>query len=243
MDARVRNPLAAGFYTIAEAARLIRVGRERRIHGWLRGYPGRNVGPLLERDFAPIDKDEELSFLDLMEVRFVEHFREHGVKARSLRLAADRLRAELDTSHPFASKRVLLVADQADVYVKEVLKESAKAAEDFRLRSLVSGNYVIYEAIRNALLPGVTFEADGDLTDTWAPIPDRFPNIIINPKIAYGQPSIPRGIPTATLRDAVRAENDNIDAVAYWYGVNTTDILEAINFEQALDETARQKAA
>ncbi len=243
MDARVHNPLAAGFYTVAEAARLIRIGSERRIYGWLRGYAGRDTGPLLARDYDPIGDAEELSFLDLMEVRFVEHFREHGVKVRSLRIAGEKLRKELDTVHPFASKRVLLVADQIDVFVKEVLRESAKLAEDLRLRSLVSGNYVMYEAIRQSLLPGVTFEAKGDLVDTWAPIPLQFPNIVVNPRVAYGQPVTQSGIPTATLRDAVRAENDNLDTVAYWYGVRTAEIAEALKFEQALDEAARQRAA
>jgi hypothetical protein len=43
------NPLARGFYTVGEAARLIEVGNARRIHHWLRGYPGSGAGPLLKR--------------------------------------------------------------------------------------------------------------------------------------------------------------------------------------------------
>ena len=92
------NLLAAGFYTVQEAARLIEVGSVRRITGWLRGYPGRNVEPLLTRDYAKIGDYEELSFLDLMEVRFVEHFREQGVKVRTLRRA-------LENARPISKRR------------------------------------------------------------------------------------------------------------------------------------------
>src|SRR6185312_4494977 len=141
------NPLARGFYTVQEAARLIQVGSTNRIYGWLRGYPARQIGPLLTRDYEPIGEHEELSFLDLMEIRFVEHFREHGVKARSLRIAASRLRDEYKTEHPFALEKVILIADKADVFVEEVLRESADEAADPRLRSLLTKNYVMYEAI------------------------------------------------------------------------------------------------
>ena len=93
MDAIRRvNPLAAGFYTVPEAARLIEFGDARRIYGWLRGYPRSTMGPLLRRDYQPIEGDEELSFLDLMEVRAIEHFRESGVRAKTLRRAIEEAR-------------------------------------------------------------------------------------------------------------------------------------------------------
>ena len=240
---RVTDPLARGFYTVPEAARLIRVGSARRIFGWLRGYPGRDIGPLLSRDYQPIGDNEELSFLDLMEVRFVEHFRERGVKLKALRLAAERMRRDYKTAHPFALKDVLLVADKADVYVKEVLRESAEAAGDIRLRSLVTNNYVMYEAIKRALLPGVEFDPTTQLASEWKPIPDRFPSILIDPRKAYGKPVLPMGIPTGVLVDAWRAENENADAVAYWFQISVSDVAQAIAFEQALDARPAQQNA
>ena len=65
------NPLARGFYSVKDAARLIENARARRIYGWLKGYPDRDIGPLLERDYTPINDRQELSFLDLIEVRFL----------------------------------------------------------------------------------------------------------------------------------------------------------------------------
>lgn len=99
------NPLAAGFYTISDAARLIEVGSARRILGWLRGYPKRRIGPLLNRDFMPIGGHEELSFLDLMEIRFVEYLREQGVKVQTLRKALENARIVFKEEKPLASEK------------------------------------------------------------------------------------------------------------------------------------------
>lgn len=239
----VENSLAQGFYTVPEAARLIQVGSTRRIYGWLRGYPSRDIGPLLERDFAPLNRHEELSFLDLMEVRFVEHFREHGVKLRSLRIAAKRLKQELKTSHPFAFERIYLLADKVDVYIQDVLKESAGKAEDKRLRSLLSGNYVMQEMIKQSLLPGVYFDPNSRLAKMWTPVPERFPQIVVDPLIAFGQPAGPKHIPTRTLYDAWVAEKEDADSVAYWYEVAMTDVLDAVKFEKFLDRRSQEHAA
>jgi hypothetical protein len=243
MGQALRNPLAQGFYTVPEAARLIRVGSARRIYGWLRGYAGRGVGPLLERDYQPLGDTDELSFHDLMEVRFVEHFREHGVKVRSLRIAAKRLREELKTKHPFASQKVILTADKADVFVKEVFRAAAEETDDVHLRSLTTNNYVMYETIRKLLIPGVEFNASTELASRWHPIPDRFPSVIVDPRVARGQPALPKGVPTEVLFDSWRAENKNVDAVAYWFNIPSTDVLQAVKFEQALDEDYQRRAA
>jgi uncharacterized protein (DUF433 family) len=240
---RVSTKLGQGFYTVSEAARLIRVGNSQRIYGWLRGYSGREVGPLLERDFAPIDDVQELSFLDLMEVRFVEHFREHGVKVRSLRLAAEKLRNELGTKHPFALQRVHVVADHADILVEEAFRNSATEAGDPRLRSLLTDNYVMYEAIKQNLLPGVMFDTSSHLARSWIPRPIEFPGIGIDPHVAYGQPATAKGIPAATLYDAWKAENENIDNVAYWYGIPSPEVIEAVRFQEHLIQRGEARAA
>jgi uncharacterized protein (DUF433 family) len=237
------NPLAAGFYTVPEATRLIRVGNAQRIYGWLKGYPGRQIGPLLDRDFAPIDDQQELSFLDLMEVRFVEHFRVHGVKVRSLRRAAASLRTEFKTKHPFALSKVLLAADKADVFVVEAFRKAAEAEADPRLRSLTTHNYVMYEAIKQSLVPGIEFDPASHLARQWAPLPDRFPSIVINPLRAFGRPALPRGIPTETIREVWEGEGQRADPVAEAYGISTKDVMDAVDFERALDAPLESVAA
>jgi uncharacterized protein (DUF433 family) len=228
------NPLARGFYTVVEAARLIENGRAPRIYGWLRGYPKRDIGPLLTRDYRPINDREELSFLDLIEVRFVEHFRHHNVKMRTLRRAAEKLRSEFDTPHPFASDRVHLVADPADVFLI-IMRDAAKETRDRALLSLTTDNYVFEEIIKRHLVPGISFDRRDHLARRWIPRPTEFPEIVVDPHIAFGQPVGPSHIPTTTLFSSWQAEDEDEDAVAFWFEIKAAEVRRAVDFEKHLD--------
>lgn len=237
-----QNPLAKGFYTVPEAARIIEGGRAARIHGWLKGYPGRQIGPLLTRDYHPIHNTQELSFLDLVEIRFVEHFLSHGAKHRTLRHAAGELRNEFRTPHPFATDKVHLVADKADVFL-EIMRESAKKEKDRALMSLTTKNYVMTETIKRDLLPGITFDRQSHLAERFAPRPKQFPHIIVDPRIAYGQPTGPDGVPTVAIYDAWEAEGENADEVAYWFKIPTAAVVDAVRFEKLLNAKEAAVAA
>jgi hypothetical protein len=236
------NPLARGFYTVPEAARLIEVGSRSRIYGWLKGYRGRAAGPLLIRDYTPIDNKQELSFIDLIEIRFVEHFREHGVKMPALRRAAEELRREFGTDHPFATSRVHLVTDKADVFL-EIMRESAEETKDRTLLSLTTRNFMMAEFIERFLVPGIVFDKQDHMARRWAPRHDRFPEIVIDPRVAYGQPVGPSGIPTATIMDTYVAEGENLDEVALWLGVPVAEAARAVNFEKFLNCRLQANAA
>lgn len=228
------NSLARGFYTVKDAARLIEHARAQRIYGWLKGYPDRDIGPLLDRDYKPVNDRQELSFLDLIEVRFVEHFRAHEVRLRTLRRAADRLRKEFDTPHPFATDQIHLAADKADVFLV-VMRESAKEERDRALLSLTTDNYILEEIIKRNLVPGLVFDRRTHVARRWTPRPIEFPDIIIDPRVAYGQPIVESGVPTAVLLSSWEAEND-LDEVAFWHGVKSSEVQRAVEFEKFLDE-------
>ena len=93
MDAPVENVLGRGVYGAAEALRLINFRRRPDASGrsvsrqtitrWLRGYdysagagPKKHCGPLWTPDYANDDDTVELSFRDLIELRFVKAFRD-----------------------------------------------------------------------------------------------------------------------------------------------------------------------
>lgn len=240
-DRRI-NPLARGFYTVQEAARLIEGANATRIYGWIKGFPQRETGPLLNRDYAPVKGRHELSFLDLIETRFVEHFRKHHVKPRAIRKAAEKLRAELNTSHPFATGRVHLVADKADVFIR-VMRETAAETGDTALRSLTTDNFVMEQIIKQQLVPGLQFDDRNGLARRWAPRHDQFPQVIVDPYVAYGQPALPSGKATAALFAAWRAEGGDYDRAAYWTGASTQDLRAAVDFEQTLSHAAEKVAA
>jgi uncharacterized protein (DUF433 family) len=234
------NPLARGFYTVNDAARLIEAGRARRIMGWFRGYPRSQVGPLLVRDFQPIGGHEELSFLDLMEVRFVETFREAGVGVRALRQALVTARDVFKDEKPLVSARIrfVMTKDRKNLFSEEVLKPVAKATHDTRLWSLLTRQYEMYTFIMDRLERGVTFDPQTDLANQWTPRPDRFPDIIIDPRIAYGQPALPNGFPTQTIYESWRAEDEDYGSVSDWFDIPLTDVQSAVAFEQYLNSQA-----
>lgn len=239
------NPLARGFYTVRDAARLIEVGDARRIHGWLRGYPGRKTGPLLIRDYQPLGKTQELSFLDLMEVRFVEHFREIGVKPQTLRRCLETARAKFNDDKPLLKQGVLFIPtdDRRKVVVEEVLKPAAEESADAALWNLVDRNYEFNQFIERHLARGLTFDPKTELTSAWAPRAKDFPEIIIDPAVAYGQPVVPKHIPTATLFEAWQAEDGDAATVADWFNIPTDQVQMAVGFEQLLRHEEHALAA
>jgi uncharacterized protein (DUF433 family) len=232
------NPLARGFYTVREAARLIEVGSPARIRGWLKGYPGRKVGPLLKRDYKPIDDWQELSFHDLLEVRFVEFFREAGVKGSSLRVILKTAREVFKTDKPLATANVKYRAEAGgrDVFVEEVLRPTAEKekAEDRKLWSLVSKNYVALETIRQSLDTGVIFDPKTQIARQWIPRQEAFPEIIIDPRVAYGRPVTPSSVPTKTIWESWVAEDEDFAAVSDWFEIPPDEVTMAIEFEKCL---------
>lgn len=239
------NPLARGFYTVRDAARLIEVGSAQRIRGWLNGYERRQVGPLLKRDYAPIGSAQELSFLDLMEVRFVEWFREAGVKPQTLRQCLDTARERFEEDKPLLKQGVLFIPtdDRRKIVVEEVLKPAAKEHRDKKLWNLVDRNYEFNGFIEGNLARGLTFDPETELTATWKPRPRDFPDVLMDPRVAYGQPTVPRRVPTSTLYEAWLAEAQEVTAVADWFDVPDDQVLMAIEFEKLLQHEERALAA
>jgi uncharacterized protein (DUF433 family) len=232
------NPLIRGFYTLPEATRLIEVGNHRRILGWLQGYPKRATGALISRDYQPIDKQQELSFLDLLEVRFIEHFREQGVRVQTLRRCLETARELWKTDKPLATSHIRFKArkDGKDVLAEEVLRPAAEETKDPKLLSLCTRQYEIYVAIREILVKGVSFDPHSHLAVRWIPRPAKFPEIIIDPTVAYGRPTGPSRVPTSVLYNAWKAEGRKLDPVADWYEVSLAEAKTAIDFELELQQ-------
>lgn len=231
------NPLARGFYTVREAARLIEVGSPRRITGWLKGYHDRKVGALLKRDYEPLDGVQELSFHDLLEVRFVEFFLQNGIKSKSLREALKNARRVFGTDKPLASANIKFRSEKGvqDIFVEEVLKPAAEKTGDTKLWSLVTKNYVEYETIRQSLDIGVVFDPKTTMARQWVPRQSQFPDIVIDPKVAYGRPVTPSSVPTKTIWESWVAEDEDFAAVSDWFEIPPSEVHMAIEFERCLE--------
>jgi uncharacterized protein (DUF433 family) len=224
------DPVAGGFYTVREAARLLRIDSSRRVRDWLTGHSHSDAGPIIRAQYKRIGQTQELGFLDLMEVRFIEHFRRQEISLQSLRKAAENARKELNLDHPFATSDVRFMTDR-----KEIFLHTAKEEGDTFLLNLMTNQIEIYEALEQALARDLTFDPQSGIARRWRPMPGDFPNVVVDPLIAYGQPVIePSCVPTAALHEMWKAENKNVRAVAEWFEISGEQAEEAIYFEAKL---------
>jgi uncharacterized protein (DUF433 family) len=220
---RRSDPLLGGFYTVAEAARLLRIDNKQRIYRWL----SEEDDAVIKRDYRRLGRSQELSFWDLFEIRFVETFLAQNLSLRFLRKVAAKARAEFKTQHPFALAGSRYLTDRKRIF-RQTAEEAGETTHD-----VLSGQYEMYDTIERVLAKGVEFNPKTLLAEEWPPY-SECPHVIINPRYAYGHPVIgEKRIPTAALYRLWKAEG-NADKVAKWYGVTAEEVDEAIEFEVRL---------
>jgi uncharacterized protein (DUF433 family) len=224
------DPLAGGFYTVREAARLLQIESGRRVAGWLAGHHGVKADAVIRRDYEPIGGSQELSFSDLMEVRFINHFRRQGVPLQTLRKIAQKARNDLGQKHPFALSNVKFMTDRKRVFSQVVEETGCKRTLD-----ILGDQYEMYDVIETVLAKYVAFHSVTGLAEFFKPLGAECPNVVIDPRFAYGKPVISdRHIPTAALFRQLRAEKGDIKRVAQWYKVEPSEVEEAAEFETRL---------
>ena len=224
---REPDPLLAGFFTVRDAARLLQMENSRRIGGWLSGWPGSKSGPVINRDFD----GRSISFLDLMEIRFIEHFRKQGVTMPTIRRAASQLRKELSVQHPLA----LANSDKYLTDRRRIFGQAAEAEGDKKTWDLATNQYVMWAAIEALVARGVEFDPVSELAKVWRPMENDFPNVIVDPRLAFGRPVIgQRPTPTGTLLKQWKAGGGDTAKVARWFRIGEDDVDQAVGFELSL---------
>ena len=222
--------LGLGLYTIPEGARLTGVpGRS--IRRWLLGYRYRrddatHAQPSVWRADAPtVDGVTGLSFLDLIEVRFVHAFRQHGVSWKVIRLAAERACEEFQRTHPFVSRRFKTDG-------RWIVLETIEEAGERNLLDLVRNQFEFEKIVAPLLKGGLEF-ADDDEVVRWFPNwPKR--QVVIDPGRCFGRPIVAAGgVPTEILAKAVEVEG-SARTVAKWYEVPLSAVEAAVEFEGRL---------
>lgn len=216
------DPLLSGFFSISDASDLL--GRSQQsVRGWLNGYPNSVRGPVIERDFAG---SRTVSFLDLMELRFIAFFRSQGVSMPTLRKAAERARIDWDVQHPLALASSKYVTDR-----KKVIAWSAEETGDDRAWDMATGQHEMWVTIEQTIERGVTFDPKTYLARIWAPKPGEFPNVLIDPRVAFGRPFVEgTSVPTRTLFRQWQADGHKAK-VAAWFDVPEDAVETAISYE------------
>jgi uncharacterized protein (DUF433 family) len=216
------DPLLAGFYSPADASRLLQVASPK-LRGWLNGWSNSASGPVIDRDFKG---SRTISFLDLMELRFIEAFRSQGVSMPTLRAAAARARKEWHQSHPFALSKARYLTDRRSVFAQVAEQEGDRVTWD-----MATGQHEMWDVIEATIAKGVQFDPKSDLALRWFPLQAEFPMVVIDPAKAFGKPALDSGVPTAAIHRMWRAEGGKIGRVAEAFGIDPADAQAAIEFE------------
>jgi uncharacterized protein (DUF433 family) len=221
-------PLGVGYYTVPEAARLIRLP-ERNIRRWLGGYTYVSAGkhgrmPPLWLPELPANADHlELSFRDLIELRFVQAFVAEGVDLRVVRTCLERARAAVDDPRPFSTRRFR--TDGRTIFL-----DTLKATGESEVLDLKRGQFVIGSVIERTFRD---LDLDDDVVARWRPFEGKA-SIVIDPQRAFGQPiAADYGVPTIALADAVKVER-SVERVAHLYEVPVSIVRDAVRFETIL---------
>jgi uncharacterized protein (DUF433 family)/DNA-binding transcriptional MerR regulator len=236
MASSKQSLLGLGVYTVPEAARLTRVSAPR-IRRWLTGYTftardgQSSSSPVWEPQIRPTRGELVLSFRDLLEVRFVDAFRRHGVSWKTIRLAAERAAEIVEDSHPFSTKR--FKTDGRSIFA-DIVQETGEES----LLDLAKSQYAFKLVVDSFLFEGLEFSDLRGAPVRWWPL-GRDRRVVIDPERSFGQPIVtPESVPTAILAKAVEAEEGSIESVARWYLVDPKAIRDAVEFETKLATAA-----
>jgi uncharacterized protein (DUF433 family)/DNA-binding transcriptional MerR regulator len=214
-----------GLYTVPMAARYLHAGQHR-LRAWINGYQDSGAPPIIHRQLPRVNGRTLLGFLDLIEARFIKHFRDLGLSPQSIRKFAEKLRARHNTDHPFATNKAFRTDG------KTIFMEIAKTDEDKKILNLLNDNFEMGDVIEASLFKSILY-AD-DLAVRWHPSRD-YPRIVLDPKFAFGRSTIEGiWIPTDTLAAAADAEGD-IAAVAEDFEIDYSDVAQAVAYEHSLN--------
>ena len=221
-------PLGIGYYTVPEAARLIRMPA-RNIRRWLGGYgfvsggkPGR-MPPLWTPELPANDDHLELGFRDLIELRFVNAFALEGVDLRIIRSCLERAREEVQDPRPFSTQRFR--TDGRTIFL-----DTLKATGENEVLDLKRGQFVIKAVIERTFKD---LDLDNEVVTRWRPFHGK-DSIVIDPQRSFGQPIAAEfGVPTVTLAEAVKSEG-SVERVARQYEVSASVVRDAVRFEEYL---------
>ena len=194
---------------------------------WLRGYihgPQQAYSaPLWEPDYVNPDDQIEVSFRDLIELRFVKAFRALGLSLPTIRECFDRAVEEVQDVRPFSTQRFRTDG-------KTIFLEITEPLSDVKMVDLRHRQSVFRSIIEPSLRD---LEFDASVVSRWYPRGAQRRTVVIDPKRAFGRPIVASGVPTQVIAEALSTEG-SADRVSKLFGIPTSEVRDAVSFEQKL---------
>jgi uncharacterized protein (DUF433 family) len=232
--------LGRGVYGAADALRLINFRRQRdatthyiarsTIRRWIRGYDYSTDGvthhsePLWTPDYVNDDETIELSFRDLIELRFVKSVRDVGLGLPTIRECFKRAVEAVQDQRPFSTRRFR--TDGKTIFLE--ITHDVREGELLDLKRRQS-------AFHRIVAPSLhDLEFDAEIVARWYPFGTSRKSIVVDPKRAFGRPIVVEGsVPTEILSEAVEVEG-SAEKVAKLYEVPLAAVRDAVAFQQQL---------
>lgn len=221
--------IGRGVYSVAEAARLTGIP-SKRIRRWLEGYTFVSSGkrhaspPIISSALGRTAGPLALTFSDLIELRFLEAFLNHGVSWASVRIAAKRAEEILGRSHPFSTRTFRTDG-------RYILAEIAGVDGVTELLNLVRNQYEFAKVVP-MLFAGLDYD-DSESPDRWWPM-TRKKLVVIDPSRSFGAPIVNLGgVPTRILAQSV-VSNGSDGMTARIFDVPLRAVRHAVQYERIL---------
>lgn len=222
--------LGVGLYAVPDAARLLQMPAVN-VRRWLGGYwysrrgERHDVPPLWSPELPNFDGNIEISFRDLIELRFVNAFVKAGLGLKTIRHCLDFARDVVDNDRPFSTSRFR--TDGRTIFLESIERE---ADSDAKLLDLKRHQYAFSKVLERSFKD---LDLEGNEVTRWRPYKGR-DTVVIDPQRAFGQPiAADFGVPTIALAEAVEAEG-SAERVAAMYEVSIEAVRDAVKFEQEL---------
>ena len=165
-----------------------------------------------------------LGFHDLLEIRFVHAFRQHGISLQAIRSASQQAKELFDQAYPFTCKR--FQTDGRSIFAT-VLSETG----DESLLDLIKRQYAFEQVFKPSLYEGIDY-TESEAAQRWYPV-KRSKAIVLDPSRNFGKPVLTTtGIDTATIFGAYQTEGKDTKRVALLYETPTAAVEAAVHFEQ-----------
>lgn len=203
-------------YLVQDAARYSGISVQT-VNNWQKAQ-GQYVPALANRE-----KGASLSYLQLVELRFVAAMRKAGVPLRKIRAAREYLAQRFAADHPFATLR--LKTNGQDILLD--LEESEGHAFKGTVLVANKGGQYSWKAIIGDTFQ--EFDYEKDLAMRWH-VAGRSSPVVIDPRVAFGAPTV-SGVPTWALRGRWES-GEPIDEIAEDFKLTKLEVRAAVEFEK-----------